>query len=67
MCEVTFDQMAGCQGRHERQLPGQYGGADDSRQLRRVVARVGLTRAMHTQHLSGQRNCTWQVGNKYGR
>ena len=49
--EMAPDEVTGSQGRHEAQLAGQHGGADNSGELGGVLARVGGVRALDTEHL----------------
>ena len=49
---VTFDQVTGGQGGHQRQLPRQHGTADHTGQLAGVLPRVARARALHPQHLT---------------
>ena len=62
MLEVRSDEVAGGQGRHEVQFPGQHGPAHDPGQLAGVLPGVGGVGALHAQHLEarglGGQHCT---------
>lgn len=50
MSHVTFDEMSGGQSGHQRELPRQDGGADDTCQLAGVLTRLlGARNAEHLQ------------------
>ena len=51
---VTFDQVTGGQGSHQRQLPRQHRAADHTGQLAGILPRVARAGALHPQHLTGK-------------